>query len=124
MMPQYPKIEWSRLVLVQDQIPRQKLILWLALHYRLNTVDKILQWGKTIPTDCVLCKGRIMEILHHLFFRCPYSTSICTVLLKWLGYRRTIGGWDQEVWLTKRINSSRPQTGILGFCWATVVYQI
>lgn len=43
MLPQYSKVDWRKLVLVQGQLPRQRIILCLALHNRLNTMDKILK---------------------------------------------------------------------------------
>lgn len=68
MMPQYTKVNWSKLVLlVQGQLPWKKFILWLALNKRLTTVDRILKWGKTISTDCVICNGKVMETSNHLF---------------------------------------------------------
>ncbi|KAK6779975.1 hypothetical protein RDI58_022159 [Solanum bulbocastanum] len=124
-MPQHLKVTWSKLVLVQCQIPWQQFILWLGLHRKLSTVDRVQKWGIVVSTDCLLCNDQVEETPEHLFFDCPYSAFIRSFLVKWLDHTRSIGDWNQEVqWLTQRISNSRPQAGMLGFCCAAAVYQL
>lgn len=124
MMPQYFKVTRSKLVLIKGQIPRQQFILMLALHRRLSTVDRVQKWGIALSTGCVISNNQVEETFEHLLINCPYSTSIWFSLPKWLSYLRPIGDKNREVsWLTQRINNSRPQAGMLGFCFGAAVYQ-
>lgn len=75
--------------------------------------------------DCVLCNANAVETLEHLFFCCDYSKHIWSSLLHWLGEKRPVRGWDEEViWASKRTNNSRARAGITGFLFATSVYHI
>lgn len=44
---------------------------------RLPTRDRLLSWGLSVPTNCVLCTNGI-ESHHHLFFGCPFAVDIWT----------------------------------------------
>nr|XP_016440329.1 PREDICTED: uncharacterized protein LOC107766112 [Nicotiana tabacum] len=46
--PQYPKVQWKTLVMVTGMLPKQKYILWMAMHRRLATVDRLTKWGVQI----------------------------------------------------------------------------
>ncbi|XP_060216818.1 uncharacterized protein LOC132644255 [Lycium barbarum] len=106
MLPQYPKVNWKSLVLVQGPIPRRQFIIWLALHQRLSTVDRLSKWGIQVQTDCVLCEN-------------------AAAILQWVGLNRHIGQWHSEVeWLGKKVRSKRPWNTILGFLFAATVYQV
>lgn len=68
MFPQYQKADWSKLALVKGLIPRHHFIMWLALHRKLSTVDRVIKWGIAIQTECVLCDTHQEENFDHLFF--------------------------------------------------------
>ncbi|XP_060200469.1 uncharacterized protein LOC132628723 [Lycium barbarum] len=125
MVSQYQKVEWGKLVLLKGIILRHQFILWMALQRKLLTVDKVIKWGITVQTECVLCDTLLEETFDHLFFACPYSQHIWAAILTWLGVQRSIGDCNQEVnWLLQRISHSRPRACIMGFCFAAMVYHI
>ncbi|WMV25502.1 hypothetical protein MTR67_018887 [Solanum verrucosum] len=66
------------------------------------------------------------ELLYHLFFECEYSTNIWgSILLTWIKGPRQIGNWEDELqWVTTRGHKSRPLAEILGWLYATSVYNI
>nr|XP_016487849.1 PREDICTED: uncharacterized protein LOC107807909 [Nicotiana tabacum] len=122
--PQFQKVHWKALIL-GSTIPRYNFILWLALHHRITTVDRLAAWGIHVASGCVLCSSGKTEIMAHLFFECQYSRNIWSILLNWLGERHQIGLWEEEVvWLTKRAKNGRPRNSILAFLFAAVVYHI
>ncbi|XP_059310701.1 uncharacterized protein LOC132062072 [Lycium ferocissimum] len=125
MMPQYPKANWSKLVLDKWLIPRHHLIIWMALHNRLSTVDIVTKWGISVQSDCVLCNTQLEETFEHLFCTCQYSNYVWSTLLTWLGYNRLVREWDQKVlWLNQRMSSNKPRACILGLSFAAAIYQI
>ncbi|GKB64015.1 putative ribonuclease H-like domain-containing protein, partial [Tanacetum coccineum] len=58
----YPK--WKRLLYA--------FCLWLAMLERLQTQDKVMQWGKQTGLLCPLC-NTTNDSHRHLFFMCDYS---------------------------------------------------
>jgi len=55
-------VDWWHLVWFPHAIPKQAFILWLTMHNRLSTGDRLLAWGK-----CVFCRNSI-ESRDHIFF--------------------------------------------------------
>ncbi|OIS98987.1 hypothetical protein A4A49_60908, partial [Nicotiana attenuata] len=50
---------------------------------------------------CELC-NKEEESIDHLFFSCPYTSKVWTVLLKWQGIRRKAMQWNEELnWAVK-----------------------
>nr|XP_016500436.1 PREDICTED: uncharacterized protein LOC107818881 [Nicotiana tabacum] len=124
-MPQLQKVSWKRLVLAKGIVPRHHFILWLTMHKKLSTVDRLHKWGIQVEQECVLCNTIAVETLEHLFFGCGYSKFIWSTLLHWLGERRPIRNWEEEIeWAARRTNNSRARAGIIGFLFAASVYQI
>nr|XP_016462545.1 PREDICTED: uncharacterized protein LOC107785694 [Nicotiana tabacum] len=81
--------------------------------------------GIQVEQECVLCNTTVVETLEHLFFDCGYSKVIWSTLLHWLGERRLIRSWEEEIeWTARRTNNSRARAGIIGFLFAASVYQI
>ncbi|GAV93068.1 LOW QUALITY PROTEIN: zf-RVT domain-containing protein, partial [Cephalotus follicularis] len=63
-------VGWHELVL-HPRIPKHAFSLWLAIRTR----DKLMAMGVTHSAQCVFhCGGT--ESLDHLFFQCPFSTSV------------------------------------------------
>ncbi|KAF5177330.1 RNA-directed DNA polymerase (reverse transcriptase)-related family protein, partial [Thalictrum thalictroides] len=50
-----PQQEWTKAAWNSFNIPPHSFITWLAMQGRLTTQDKLLQWGKTNESVCVLC---------------------------------------------------------------------
>ncbi|XP_016507467.2 uncharacterized protein LOC107825152 [Nicotiana tabacum] len=121
--PQYPKVHWKALMMGSNAIPRHNFILWLTLHQRLTTVDRLVTWGIQVASECVLYNSGKIETMAHLFFECQYSRTIWSTMLKWMGERHPVGFWEEEVvWLKKRTKNGRPRNSILAFLFAAVVY--
>ncbi|KAK6785053.1 hypothetical protein RDI58_018508 [Solanum bulbocastanum] len=121
LRPQYPQVEWKRLVQVKGMMPRHQFILWMTLQRKLSTVDRVLK----VDANCVLCNTGHIENFDHLFYACRYSSCVWKTMLNWLGYHRQVGSWEYEVkWMISRVKNSRPRAAILGFCFAAIIYSI
>jgi len=49
--------------------------MWLAVHNRLSTGDRMLQWNMGVAATCILCNNDL-ESRNHLFFSCPYAMEV------------------------------------------------
>ena len=49
------KASWAKLIWSNSNIPRRSFILWLALHNRLPTRDRLSKWAVCETDVCVLC---------------------------------------------------------------------
>jgi len=61
------------LIWFKGHVPRQSFILWLAIHGRLRTMDRL--HGVITDYTCVLCHLQV-ETHDHLFFACKYTSSV------------------------------------------------
>ncbi|XP_070006032.1 uncharacterized protein [Nicotiana sylvestris] len=75
MQPQFPKVMWKSIHLHINIHPRFKFHLWLAIHQRLATVDKLMKFGIQAPLECVFCATN-MEVFEHLYFGCPKTHKL------------------------------------------------
>ena len=75
----YPRVYWNKLLWFPAHIPRVSVVLWLAFRNRLNTRDKMFRYGISQDPSCGLCQGGI-ETSDHLFFECPFSYRVWTLI--------------------------------------------
>ncbi|CAL1362541.1 unnamed protein product [Linum trigynum] len=55
-----------QLIWGQFQIPRNSLLVWLAMIDRINTLDKIKKWKTDVDETCPLCMI-LLESRDHIF---------------------------------------------------------
>lgn len=60
-----PTIEWKCVMFNNTTRPKAYFIMWLMLHRRLATVDRLERWGLDIPKTYTLCE-RENETIEHL----------------------------------------------------------
>lgn len=87
-------VAWHRLVWFPQEVPRQAFIVWLAFRNRLLTRDRAKNWRDHQP--CLLC-GEPGESKDHIFFACPYSYTIWTMLCDRLVGSRINSDWTITV---------------------------
>ncbi|GJW15975.1 reverse transcriptase zinc-binding domain-containing protein [Tanacetum coccineum] len=78
--------------------PKHSFVMWLAVHGRLATQDRISKWKPNEKYLCPLC-GKCADSHDHLFFSCEFSSKV----------------W---CYLCKKIECTLP------FIWATIVHVI
>lgn len=75
------KVAWHKGVWFTHATPKCSFCVWLAIHNRLSTGDRMLKWNSAASVNCVLCSHGL-ETRDHLFFLCPYGTEIWSSLAK------------------------------------------
>ncbi|XP_019258555.1 PREDICTED: uncharacterized protein LOC109236788 [Nicotiana attenuata] len=124
MRPQFQKVWWKKITAGSKAIPKHRFILWLAVHRKLATVDRLRRWGNIVDNECVLCDTNEEESMEHIWFGCRYAKTIWYTLVNWLNEKHQIGTWDDEIkWLTSR-NPSRTCGEILVFLFTAMVYHV
>ena len=89
------RVSWKRLICNNHATPRSKFILWMMLHKRLPTVDRVRKWGVNCDIKCSLCKNED-ETIQHLFFSCAYAAGIRSQICRLMNIADSRGS-HQEV---------------------------
>ena len=117
----FPKVPWYNIVWAHGGIPRQNFIMWLAVHNRLATHDRIFKYTPG-PLACVLCHSN-METHDHLFFSCPFSSFIWQDLMAQCGLTWNGTSWNDNVqWMAQHLKGKNPEHVIPIFCMRVAVY--
>ncbi|XP_010463281.1 PREDICTED: uncharacterized protein LOC104743952 [Camelina sativa] len=75
LYPEGTKVDWYESVWIKGRIPKHSFIAWLNARDRLLTRDKLIRWGLSVPSHCLLCSNHA-ESRQHLFFDCSYSGEL------------------------------------------------
>ncbi|GJX96732.1 reverse transcriptase zinc-binding domain-containing protein [Tanacetum coccineum] len=89
-----PEISWHKVVWYPQCNPRYAFIVWLAMHKRLATQDRIMAWNKNTNLKCPLC-SKESDSHEHLFFKCPYSKGIWRNVTTKMGKRNWDNVWEK-----------------------------
>lgn len=76
-------IYWDKLIWNRMSISKHRMIIWLVMHQRLRTADKLVQLGVMDLNPYLLCAGG-QESRYHLFFQCTYATQCLAMVKIWL----------------------------------------
>ena len=122
MRGSFDKVPWRRMSCNNHAPPKFLFIVWLALLGRLSTCENLLKIGIQCDPQCCLCESGV-DSLQHLFFSCPYSSTVWGELLQWLQIRRDPCYWDSEVHMVvQHFHSCSVQHQIYRIALAVVVY--
>ncbi|KAK4721508.1 hypothetical protein R3W88_011741 [Solanum pinnatisectum] len=69
------KVPWRRLTCINQGNSKWIFILYLTIHRRLYTMDRLDKWGIHTDQVCALCKQEL-ETHQHLFFSCTMAARI------------------------------------------------
>ena len=97
---------WYSQVWSSWNIPRHSFVLWLAIHERLATKDRVGRYNSAVDLTCVFCKTE-RETSQHLFFCCEWIKQCLLNLRLWLEWNCT--GYDlQRIirWIQRKKMSS------------------
>ncbi|XP_059277759.1 uncharacterized protein LOC132031906 [Lycium ferocissimum] len=78
-----PRVLWRNLIFQNAARPKAKFTLWLLMHGRLLTTDRLHKWGVPVDLSCVFCHNHD-ESREHLFVECIYGQSLWSRLLTWI----------------------------------------
>ncbi|KAL4588964.1 hypothetical protein LXL04_001865 [Taraxacum kok-saghyz] len=119
-----PTVLWYKIVWFKSQIPSHAFILWLALHNRLMTHDRMITWSTNANLQCTLCNTNPDSIVH-LFFECNYSREVWNKVCLLCNIHITENNFHQVVELIRSSpTSNNPHTDIKKLTLAASVYYI
>ncbi|GAV67966.1 zf-RVT domain-containing protein [Cephalotus follicularis] len=90
-IPHSPIVPWSKVVWFSRRIPKHIFCLWLTFRDGHKTLDKLCSWGVVQAASCAFGCGQ-EESIDHLFFACPFTTTIWNHFLAKCGFGRSCGG--------------------------------
>ncbi|XP_070026446.1 uncharacterized protein LOC142182221 [Nicotiana tabacum] len=121
---EFQKVPWRRLVCNNVGQPKWTFILFLALHRRLQTKERIACWANLDDMECVLCEQE-NEDIDHLLFECVYAKQVWSKLLAWKSIRREAWNWKHEVqWAIENATKKTAQREIYRMTLAGGVYHL
>ena len=106
-------VDWHTSVWFPQAIRRHAFIVWLVIHDRLDTQDKLLKWGLINSMACVFCRANV-EDRNHLFFGCHFTAGIWMRILRLCGNFRMPRNWENEfLWVMGAKGKPRGLLGVL-----------
>lgn len=76
--------------------PRSRLIVWMGLHRRLNTLDRVARWNSDVDTGCLMC-GLDNESNDHILFQCKFAKDLRLQLRSIAGIMFDFASFDEEI---------------------------
>ncbi|XP_056685650.1 uncharacterized protein [Spinacia oleracea] len=117
-------VSWKRIICNSKATPKAAFIVWLALHKRLPTKDRLRGWGMNISSTCELCQAAD-ESLDHLFFDCSVSKEVRSGVLQHLGVSRLVMQWELEVqWCSVKSRSTKEADIRRSIAFSETVYAL
>lgn len=118
-----PKVAWKCCVFKNGASPKERFIMWLMFHRKLETTDRLTKWGLNVSMLCVFCQSK-EESIEHQFVRCPFSIFMWNRLLTWV-QQQAFSSLDCSQflqWIIKHGKGKSPQAQILKIILAECVY--
>ncbi|KAL0428127.1 UNVERIFIED_CONTAM: hypothetical protein Slati_2987500 [Sesamum latifolium] len=122
-LPSGPKVRWFTLLLGPYMIPRNCLILWLAILKRLSTLDR--SWWQGSDRTCILCTRGELDTHDHLFFGCNFSRQCLWILKQKVQFTWPNLGYNRDIeWVSHRLRGLHPLNAAVQAPLASLVYLI
>ena len=116
-------VHWYHLVWFAKATPRFAFILWMAIHNRLSTQDRISGFTPG-PLACYFC-SKALESHDHLFFNCSYTSVIWQGIQRKLNSHINVANWNDLVHAAADLWKARkPAQLISRICFAATVYYV
>ncbi|CAF2136465.1 unnamed protein product [Brassica napus] len=96
---------------------------WIAVHNRLATGDRLLQWNPQANAQCLLCNAAA-ESQNHLYFTCPFLEVIWRDLTKKLLRQSYSNIWGQVLALLSTNTISGDTKFLLRYVFQLSVHTI
>ncbi|KAL7229757.1 hypothetical protein ACSBR2_008296 [Camellia fascicularis] len=120
----FDKVVWHKLVWGPHRIPKVSFIVWVALHNRLYTGDRLRMFGLATSSQCRFCL--IPEESHsHLFFKCIFSSRVWCAIEAVCNIKWPVLGWpDIVTHATKETKGNSLRVNIISNAFLCSVYFI
>lgn len=117
------RVDWDIWIRFKHSTPNFAFTPWLAIHHRLTTRDRMLQWNRGISPACVLC-GHPLEIRNHLFFSFHYSVQVCSFVTHGLLSQSYTSYWTSITHLITNPPGKHIENFLIGYAFQTSLYHI
>ncbi|XP_019226299.1 PREDICTED: uncharacterized protein LOC109207768 [Nicotiana attenuata] len=119
-----PKVAWKGLMYQNQARPKATFILWLLMHGRLQTADRLKKWKIQIDDLCCFCK-QALETKEHLFAECRYGRDMWSRLMQWIQIQVNLPSWTEwQQWITQKTKGRSQMARILKLIVAEFVYTL
>lgn len=93
-----------------DARPNTRFTLWLMLHSKLLTIDRLIKWGLGLDPTYSLCHNH-QESRNHLFVECEFARMIWAKILDWAkGDPFQGSNWESHLQWAIKATKGRSQT--------------
>ncbi|XP_074313963.1 uncharacterized protein LOC141649166 [Silene latifolia] len=117
----HSNLPWTKPLMDQVVLPKHAIITRLAVQNGLSTVDNLNRRGMVIVNRCSLCFADL-ESIRHLYFACPFSSSVYQQILLWMGVTRRPLCLRQELLSLSRYKGKGWKKKWARGCIAAMVY--
>ncbi|WMV19835.1 hypothetical protein MTR67_013220 [Solanum verrucosum] len=104
---------------------RARFTMWLQLHNRLQTTDRLQAWGMDVDQSCKLCKQQL-ESRDHIYVQCLFTQQVWERIMNWLTWQwNSTTTWDDHLtWCIIRAKGKSLNAQIFKMVYAELVYGI
>ncbi|GJS80119.1 RNA-directed DNA polymerase, eukaryota, reverse transcriptase zinc-binding domain protein [Tanacetum coccineum] len=99
------QVKWYSLVWFSQCIPKHAFNLWVAIHGRFNTKDRLHKWHPNIDMKCPFCHD-IRDSHKHLFFECEYSKAVWKETQKKMNIKNLLDNWEDIIQVMSRMKNN------------------
>jgi hypothetical protein len=118
----FPKVSWHKCVWFPGHIPKCSFITWITIQNRLYTEDRLVLFGTKSISCCSFCSGS--ESHTHLFFNCPFSTSVWNQILNFVNISWHPRPWSNWIDLMVTIKGKSLKSLIIKLIFTASIYHI
>ncbi|XP_019248378.1 PREDICTED: uncharacterized protein LOC109227632 [Nicotiana attenuata] len=125
LLGQQTRVPWKCLIFQNCARSKAQYTMWMLLHGRLPTTDRLIKWGLTVDTQCSLCHNH-EENRDHLFVVCDFARNIWMKLMQWMqhDYIRK-HNWEQHMgWSIQHAKGKTTKARIFRLVYAEIVHAI
>ncbi|XP_028119111.1 uncharacterized protein LOC114316615 [Camellia sinensis] len=117
-------VVWHKLVWGPHRIPKVSFNVWVALHNRLYTGDRLRMFGLSTSSQCPFCL-HLEESHSHLFFECIFSSRVWSAIEVACNIKWPVLGWPESVtFVSKETKGNSLRVNIISNAFLCSVYMI
>ncbi|XP_049406058.1 uncharacterized protein LOC125869643 [Solanum stenotomum] len=104
------RVPWKVTMFSNTPRPKAVFIMWVQLHAKMLTKDRLRKWGLEINPTCVLCNQED-ETWDHLFAQCEFTMHVWAKMLLWMQRQNPqTTNWNEHLqWVIKNSKGKTTQ---------------
>lgn len=114
---------WNKGIWFSHSTPNFSMCVWLTMHNRLSTGERMMARNVGANPSCRLCHDPL-ESREHLFFTCPYTSTLWSSLTKGLLRLEYSSQWSRVIELISDSRQPTTRLFLIRYVFQTAVYGI